>query len=100
MAALDIANGALVAGAATVTFAARYESFEIKNEDASASFYVTTNGATPTIGGADCFEVSAGERVSVPNNGPMWWQGYSKNPGSTVMIAGTGTSGYEVIGTS
>jgi hypothetical protein len=102
MTALDIANGALTGGAGTVTFTARYEVIEVKNEDPTNSLYVTTNGTTPSsTAGAegDEYEVGPGERVQIPNTGPMWWQGYSTNPGTTVMIASaSATAAYEVLG--
>jgi hypothetical protein len=100
MTAIDVANGALVAGAATVTFTARYAAVEVKNEDATSALYVTSNGATPSqTGGDDQYEVSPGERVLVPNQGPMWWQGFSTNPGTTIKIASaSATAKYEVVG--
>jgi hypothetical protein len=98
MTAKDVANGTLASGAATISFTARYSVIEVKNEDPANPIYITTNGVTPTLGGNDEFECSAGERVSVPNQGPMWWQGFSTNPGTTVMIAGTGSTAYEVVG--
>jgi hypothetical protein len=106
MSAPDVANGTFTASTvATVSFAARYQFIEIKNLDATNPVYYTTNGATPTVGGAGCYVAGPGERVMAANQGQFWWQGYGAsdgtktNPGTTVKMITIGTSGYEVAGT-
>jgi len=98
--ATDIANGNLSGGAATVTFAVRYNVIEIKNLDTTNPMFATTNGNVPTSSpGPDEYLIGPGERVSIPNTGPLWYQGFSgSTPGTTVKLAGTGTAEYEVVG--
>lgn len=109
------ASGALVSGAATVTFAGRYNYVEVYNTANGTSadtgvWYVTTDGSTPALGNG--YLVGPGERAIVPNDAPFWWQGYNygtgptqpspaANPGTNVQIASasnTDASDYQVTG--
>lgn len=104
-----VTNGGLTSGAATVTFAARYSYVEVKNESATSTeiMYVRTDGTAPASPWNDAYAVAAGERVLIPNQAFMWWQGFGAidgtktNPGTTVKIAssvGTSASTFEVVG--
>lgn len=101
-----VTSPSLVSGAATVTFAARYEFIEIKNLDTTNPMFVTTNGTAPAgTGGPDQYEAGPGERILVPNQAPLWWQGYGAadgtmtNPGAMVALAtATATAKFEVLG--
>lgn len=73
----DVANGSFTSDqVTTVTFAPRYMAAEVKNLDDTNPVYITTDGSTPTVGGADCYVAWPGERVLVPNQAPLWWQGF------------------------
>jgi len=93
-------------GLATVTFANKYAAVEVKNLDATNPLYITTGSVVAAVGGGnDEYVAGPGERILVPNNAPMWWQGYggidgtATNPGTTVNIAAkdaTTASKFEV----
>lgn len=98
-----VVNGALVSGAATVTFAARYAAVEVRNLDA-AVMYVRTDGVAPAAPWDDAYAAGPGERILVPNQLQLWYQGFGAadgttgNPGTTVKLAGSATAKYEVVG--
>jgi len=81
-------------GLATITFATKYAAVEVKNLDGTNPLYITTGSVAAAVGGGnDEYVAGPGERVLVPNNVELWWQGYGGidgtlvNPGTTVNIA-------------
>lgn len=104
-----VANVALVAGAKTISFAARYGAVEVKSLSTVAGeiYYLRTDGTAPASPWNDCYAVAQGERCLIPNQAMLWYQGFgaadgtSGNPGTTVKIASsvsTSTSSIEVVG--
>jgi len=94
-----ITNGALVAGTATVTFAARYSEVELKNFDTTNILYARTDGVTPASPWNDSFSAGPGERIAVPNTDPLYWQGEGTDDGTTViLVSATATAGFSVVG--
>lgn len=92
-------NGALVAGAATVTFAARYDAVVVKNDDATNGIYVRTDGVTPASPWDDCYYVEPNGALQIPNDDAVWFQGQgTSSDGTTVILVGTGTSSFNVTG--
>lgn len=105
---------------ATVTFASRYSYAEIANEG-PGEISVTGTGTAPTIDGADCAVVEAGQTIAVLNGAPQWWQGYggpmnplvawkpgipinysgtkAANPGTVIKLISSGTPTAVVRGT-
>jgi hypothetical protein len=102
MTAAETKNGALVSGAATVVFAARYESVEITNEDAVKVLYARTDGVTPASPWDDSIYIGPGETVALTNEAAAWWPpDGGTNPGTTVILVGPGgadTTKFSVSG--
>lgn len=98
-------SGALVAGAATVTLAERYQYIDFYNLDTNP-MYIRADGQAAVVGADGTYLVKANDHLMIANGLPMWYQGRvypsvglaESNPGTSISIVGTTTGNFSVIG--